>query len=672
MTDALRISADIGGTFTDLVFQDAASGRMWTKKVLSVRQDPAQAVLSGFAADVEDDAAIRFMIHGTTVGLNAVLERRGSPTAILTTRNFRHVYEIAGNDRRDIFNIRYRKPEPLVRPRHVYEIDERILADGSILRPLDEPALAGIVEQLRRDGVESLAVCLLFSYLNPVHEQRVRAYLADAAPDLAVTLSHEVSPEWREYARTSTAVTNAYIAPVVDRYLSTLVGSLENRLDRTPLHVMESNGGAMTARAARAKPIQTLLSGPVGGTIGATRLAGELGIKNLICVDMGGTSFDASLVIDGSPTVSSEAEIAQLPLQMSAVDIHVIGAGGGSVAWLEGDYVRVGPRSAGAEPGPACYGRGGTEPTVTDANLLLGRVDGRRFAGGSMVLDEAAARRALETVGAPMGMSPIRIAEGIVDIINAKMADAIRTITVQRGIDPRDFALLAYGGAGPMHAASLADGLEIATVVVPRSPGTFSAWGMLTTDIRHDFAMTYFGDWARVAPDDLRSGFEQCEAAGRAQLREEGIAEGDMSFLRSVDLRYTGQEYFLNVALPAGEPDTAALRTAFDDAYREHYGHSQPMAGVELVSLRVAAVGRLDKPPTPPAPAAVVESPTRRQVVFGGEPYDAEIRSRESIESGRSVEGPAVIEESSATTVVPPGWAALNRGGTLVVERTAS
>ena len=665
----LRVSADIGGTFTDLVFQDSVTGATATKKVLSTRDDPAKAVLEGLEDILDGGDVIDFMVHGTTVGLNAVLERRGSATAIVTTENFRHIYTIAGNDRREIFATRYRKPDPLVAPRLVFEVEERILADGSVQTALDVATLDDIVAALRQANVTSVAVCLLFSFLNPAHELQIRDYLRTAMPELAVTLSHEVSPEWREYARTSTAVTNAYIAPVVDRYLTTLMGSLEARLEGVPLHVMESNGGAMTARAARETPIQTLLSGPVGGTIGAQALATDLSLPNLICVDMGGTSFDASLVVDGEPTLSPEVEIEQLPLQMAAVDIHVIGAGGGSVAWLEGGHLRVGPRSAGAEPGPACYGRGGIEPTVTDANLALGRVDEARFAGGGMTLDLEAARSALSSLSAQLNMDATALAEGVVDIVNAKMADAIRTITVQRGIDPRDFALVAYGGAGPMHAAALARELEIDTVVIPEHPGTFSAWGMLTTDVRHDFSATFYRDWLNIDKAEVLALFEGHEARGAKQLDEEGIASEDMEFRRSVDLRYVGQEYFLNVAV-GGTIDPLALRQAFDAAYQAQFGHSQPDAGVEVVSLRVASIGRLTKPPRDISTPSTATESAERAVVFAGRPRPTAIVVRDQISAGHTLEGPAIIEESSATTVLPPGWIASNRRGHLVLERT--
>lgn len=667
-TQQLRLSADIGGTFTDLVMQDASTGETTTAKILSTKEDPGRAVLEGIEHFVSDEAVIDFLIHGTTVGLNAVLERKGAELAILTTENYRDIYTIAGNDRKEIFATQYRKPQPLVRPRDIYTVSERIAADGSVLKPIDTSDLETLVAKLRERGTESLAVCLLFSYLNPAHELVVRDFLAQAMPELSVTLSHQVSPEWREYARTSTAAMNAYVAPVVTRYLQTLISAIEPKLGSVVLHVMESNGGAMTASAAQELPIQTLLSGPVGGTIGAQSLSEVLRLPNLICIDMGGTSFDASLVVEGRATVSPEAEIEHLPLQMSAVDIHVIGAGGGSIAWLEGGHIRVGPQSAGADPGPACYSRGGTQPTVTDANLVLGRIHEARFAGGGMRLDLEAARAAVDSVAAAIGLDTSATAEGIVEIVNAKMADAIRTITVERGIDPREFALVAYGGAGPMHAVELAGQLEIATVIVPQHPGAFSAWGMLNTDVRHDLRATHFTLWESADVVDLNNRFGELEAAGARVLAAEGITDASRSFERSVDLRYVGQEYSLTVPLERGELDTAEIRQKFDRAYLKQFGHSQPAAKVEVVNLRVAAVGHLERLSSRGAAPRSVLAAASRKVVFSGALMPTAIVDRESI-GDDVVSGPAIIEEDTATSVVPPGWDIHQSHGHLVIER---
>ena len=666
-----RVSADIGGTFTDLVFQFTDTGETLAHKVMSSPADPALAVIEGLKA-LPEGAAVDFLIHGTTVGINSVLQRRGANVALLTTENFRDVYTIAGNDRRDIFAIHYRKPAPLVSREHTFTVRERLRADGSVEEAPWLSDLDPLIAAAQARGYEAIAVCLLFSYLNPAHELAVEAYLKDRLPEITITLSHRISPEWREYARTSTAVMDAYVAPVVRGYLATLIAELQRGHGIGQLHVMESNGGAMTAEAAREKPVQTLLSGPVGGAIGAREVARALDRPNMICVDMGGTSFDASLIVEGKPSSSSEAEIEGLPIQMSIVDIHVIGAGGGSLAWLEGGHIRVGPESAGADPGPACYGRGGTEATVTDANLVLGRIAADGFAGGGMTLDVAAARAAVGKIALALDLGIEDMAQGILDIINAKMADAIRTITVRRGIDPREFALLAYGGAGPMQAVALADQLDIGEVVIPRHPGTFSAWGMLQTDVRHDCKRTFYAVWDSVDLEALEGAFAELEEEGRAYLRHEAIANRDIAFVRTADFRYRHQEYQINCEVAAGRLDAAGIRAAFDEAYVAQYGHCNPEAKMEIVNLRVIAYGKLVRPP-PAAPEVRPGSAAREGAVyFDGEARATALVARAEMAAGATVAGPAIIEEDTATTILPPGWRALAAdGGHLILTRTA-
>ena len=433
--------------------------------------DPALAVLRGIEAAISPEAAIDFFVHGTTVGLNALLTRRGAKVALLTTENFRDIYTIQGNDRGEIFSIRWNKPEPLAPLEHTFTARERTAATGEIVTPLETGDLDRLVDAVKEEGFEAIAIAFLFSFKNPKHELEAAEYLAARLPGVPIGLSHLVSPEWREFERTSTTVMNSYLAPVVRGYLETLIGGLSDRLpEGRGLHVMQSNGGVMTAETASETPLQTLLSGPVGGAIGGRALSAATGRPNLICIDMGGTSFDASLIIDGLPSGSNQAKLEGLPVQMSVVDIHVIGAGGGSIAWEEAGAMRVGPQSAGSMPGPACYGLGGTEPTVSDANLVLGRLDGANFSGGEMVLDHGAAVGALQGIGDMFGLTPEAMAQGVVDVVNAKMADAIRTITVQRGIDPRDFSLVAFGGAGPAQAGALAEELQIREVIVPVHP----------------------------------------------------------------------------------------------------------------------------------------------------------------------------------------------------------
>lgn len=669
MTPRYRVSADIGGTFTDLVFQDRETGNTFTGKIPSTPQNPAGAVLEGLNAFMPEGAAPDFLIHGTTVGLNSVLERKGARVALVTTRNFGDVYAIQGNDRRDIFSIHYRKPKGLIERRDVFAVTERLRADGSVETPIELADLDPVIAAVKAGKYDAVAVCFLHGYRNPAHEIAAGEYLQKALPETSVTLSHNVSQEWREFARTSTTIMEAYIAPVMRRYLATLIKELDTALGGRDLHIMQSNGGAMTALAAREHPIQTLLSGPVGGNIGAEAVSASLERPNLICVDMGGTSFDASLVIDGRPTLSTEAELEGLPIQMSIVDIHVIGAGGGSLAWLESGHIRVGPKSAGSIPGPACYGRGGTEPTVTDANAVLGRIDPANFAGGRMTLDLGLAEQAVAKIAGELGLSTEAMAQGILDIVNAKMADAIRTITVRRGIDPRDFSLFAYGGAGPMHAVALAEELEIGEVIVPVHPGAFSAWGMLQTDVKHELKQTWFAPWGEADESALEAAYAALEKRGREHLLREGIADRDISFVRSADFRYEGQEYQINCAMPGGRVDKAAVRTAFDEAYLRQYGHANPAARVEVVTVRVMGVGRLERPPVV-APGTAPAPTTTRPVIFGGKTTEAAIVQRGSLAAGASVTGPAIIEEPTATTILPPGWrATIAAGGHMLLKR---
>jgi len=666
-----RVSADIGGTFTDLVFQDAETGSCEAFKVLSTPKNPALAVIEGLDKALPQDGNVAFFIHGTTVGLNAVLTRRGAKVALLTTKNYRDVYTIQGNDRGEIFSIHWRKPKPLAGIPDTFTVNERISAKGEIETAIDVAELDELVKAVGERGYEAIAICFLFAFKNPTHELAAEAYLRKRLPGISITLSHRVSPEWREFARTSTTVMDAYAAPVVRRYLDTLVEQLSGRLPKGgQLHVMESNGGAMTAGAASEIPLQTLLSGPVGGTIGGRTLAETTGRPNLICVDMGGTSFDASLIIDGKPSTSNEAELEGLPIQLSVVDIHVIGAGGGSIAWEEAGAVRVGPQSAGSVPGPACYGRGGTEPTVSDANLVLGRLDSANFAGGTMTLDIEKARAAVGRLARRFGMSTEAMAQGIIDIINAKMADAIRTITIRRGIDPRDFALVAYGGAGPAQAVALAEQLDIREVIVPVMPGAFSAWGMLQTDVRHDFKMTYYGYWDQIDRNDLEKQFAELEADGRNYLRKEGLGDEDISFERLADFRYHGQEYVLTIPVPSGAVDMVAVRKSFDEAYDRQYGHSSPEYRVEVANLRVAALGRLKRPGIAD-PAIQARGAVRsRDVYFGGTQHKTKIVERSGIPVGEIVAGPAIIEESTATTLLPDNWQAeVIAGGHMTLKR---
>jgi N-methylhydantoinase A len=650
-----RVAMDIGGTFTDFVVVDEAAGRTSSGKVLSTPANPAEGVLVGLEQFVPELGGIEFLVHGTTVGLNAFLERKGTRVLLLMTAGLRDSYSIARHDRKELYALQYRKPKRLVPRRDVLEVTERLRYDGSVEIPLDEASLTPIVEKIRAEGIEAVALCLVHAFTNPEHELRVREVLERECPGLSVTVSHEIAREWREYERASSAVLNAYIAPRVERYLGTLEAELGTREVGATLHVMQSNGGITTARKAREQPIQTLLSGPVGGTMGCAALSRSTGRPNLLGIDMGGTSFDLSLVVEGRPSVSMETELEGLPVLMSLVDIHTIGAGGGSLAWLEAGGLRVGPQSAGADPGPACYGRGGTQPTVTDANLFLGRLDPGYFLGGRMSLDEEAAQRALHSIGPHVGLDDTEFAEGMLAIINAKMADAMRTITVKQGIDPREYSLVAFGGAGPMHAVWLAEELEIGEVIVPWSPGTFSAWGMLQTDMRHDVVRAFYRPIAELEAGDVAAVYAQLEEEGAALLEHEGVAAADRYSARSADMRYVGQEYTVNVTIGA-EISLDTIDHDFHETHRIRYGHSTPGAPVEFVNLRLAAMGRIGAGRAPFQASEDGQDPLlgRRRVVFSGTEYETEVLLRDNLRPGARLEGPVVIEEESSTTVVPP------------------
>lgn len=657
-----RVSMDIGGTFTDIVAYNESTKEYHATKASTTPGELSRGVITGLGALVDELSEIEFVVHGTTQGLNAFLERRGVPVLLLATDGVEDSYHIARGPRQELYNAQYRKPEPLIERKDVVGIPGRLEYDGSELVPLDEDAVRAAARRAREEGHGAIAVAYLFSYKNPVHELRTRDIIREElGADFTVSLSHESAKEWREYERTSSAVVEAYTGPVVRNYLVALEEELVERGVDVPLHIMQSSGGILTAKSARERPLQTLLSGPVGGAIGGEKLTDVLANKNLIGVDMGGTSFDVSLVVDGKPDVSTEAELEGLPLLMSVVNIHTIGAGGGSVAWIEAGGLRVGPRSAGATPGPACYGRGGTEPTVTDANLVLGRVDAESFAGGQMALDVAASRTALASVGTALGLDVTEIAEGICDVANSQMAQAIRTITISRGIEPRDFALVAFGGAGPMHAVFLAKELGIAETIIPRFPGAFSAWGMLQGDVRKDFTEPYFFLDEDLDTADMSRVLHSIEQEALAGLADEGIPADRRYCEHSVDVRYQMQEFFLSVPLrsatePLEEGFLDRLAERFAAQYEDRYGHANLGAPIEVVTLRSRVTGQLDSSDSLQIAAATTpDFPHEiRKVVFEQREWDTVIVDRAVLGAGHTFEGPAVVVEATATTVVPP------------------
>jgi N-methylhydantoinase A len=658
-----RVSMDIGGTFTDVVAYDEEAGGYVAGKSSTTPADLTEGVLNALATIDSHPEACSFVVHGTTQGINAFLQRRGERVLLLATAGAGDVYHIARGNRTRLYDIHFRKPTPLVPRADIVEIGGRLNYAGDELEPLDSEAVRAAARRAREEGFGALAVAFLFSYLNPAHELEAEAILQEElGDDVSISLSHRIVREWREYERTSSAVLDAYTSPIVRRYLDRLEGELRGRGLQVPLHVMQSSGGIVTAQSARQVALQTLLSGPVGGTMGGAALARMLGRPNLICIDMGGTSFDVSLVVDGAPDVSSEASLEGFPLLMSVVNIHTIGAGGGSIAHSEAGGLRVGPESAGADPGPACYGRGGTRPTVTDANVVLGRVDPAWFAGGQMTLDVEAAHRAVGELALELGLETVELAEGICDVINAKMAQAIRTLTVEKGIEPRDFALVAFGGAGAMHATFLAHELEIPEVIVPRFPGAFSAWGMLETEIRKDFSRAYFTPLSDLDDEDLAAAVEAQEREALESLAEEGIDRGRARVEHALDIRYVGQEYTLTIPLlSAAEPRGSSfhddLGRRFDEEHDQSFGHANPGAPIELVALRSTGLGDLGRvqPQRLERVAGADYEYEERPIVFGRLERSARIVRRDALVPGAVVDGPAVIVEATATTVVPPG-----------------
>jgi N-methylhydantoinase A len=592
-----RVAMDIGGTFTDVVCYDEQTGAVTAAKAPTTPGDLAEGVFHALGQVVDDPARISFFVHGTTQGLNALLQRTGARVLLLASEGAGDVYQIARGNRTRMFDLRYRKPAPLVPRQDVMEVGGRLDWRGEELVPLDEAAVRRAACRAREEGFEAVAVCLLFSYANPAHELRAGEILAEELGEaVMVVLSHEVAREWREYERTSSAVLEAYTGPVVRRYLAGIEKRFAERGLAVPVHVMQSSGGLVNAAHATRHPLQTLLSGPVGGTMGGVAAARLLGRDDAICIDMGGTSFDVSLVVGGEPDVSAEARIEGHPVLMPVVNLHTIGAGGGSIAHTEAGALRVGPLSAGAVPGPACYGRGGTRATVTDANLVLGRIDPAWFAGGGMTLDAEAARAAVAALAAELGLEPLRLAEGICDVANARMAQAIRTLTVEHGIEPRAFTLVAFGGAGAMHAAFIARELGISEVVVPRFPGAFSAWGMLEAEVRRDLTQPYFRPQDKLDGHDMSRHFAQLEAEALDALAAQGVPPGRRGTRHAVDMRYEGQDYTLTIPLrDAAEPaepgflETVAARYA--DAHTSRYGHATPEAPVEFVMLRTTGLG---------------------------------------------------------------------------------
>jgi N-methylhydantoinase A len=654
------VGVDVGGTFTDAVYYDDQSGELAWAKAPSTPQAPAGGVLAAMDRNGVDLRTTDRFVHGVTIGTNAILERRGAPVWVITTKGFRDTLEIARTNRTVLYDIKTLKPASLVPRQRVIEVDERVLADGSVARPLDPGEVHKIAAQLRTEPPGALAVCFLHSYINADHEEAAVKILRAALPAWFVCHSAEILPEMREYERFNTAVINAYIGPLTARYLGELSRMMRERGYRGAVHLMASSGGIETAERAARFPVHTVLSGPAGGVAAAIHLGGLVGARNLITYDMGGTSTDVCLIEDLNVPLTSEQFIDGLPVRIPQIEINSVGAGGGSIAWVDtGKILKVGPRSAGAVPGPACYGKGGTEPTVTDANLAIGRLAPSIKLAGTVALDQTLANQAVRRIVEVFDSLDVpRAAEGIIRIAVARMVSAIKEISVSKGYDPRDFALVAFGGAGPMHAAFIAEELEIGHVLIPLRPGNFCAFGALISDIRHDHLRTHRAAVVDAALKGVDAAFEQIEVTAQCAMLEEGLAASDVSLQRSAGMRYVGQSWDLIVRLPARMPDTAALASLFHAAHERRYGYCAADP-IEIVSLRVTATGRVAKPKLGEWTVVGTLDAAQeglRQVWFAGKQCEAPVYARDWLPRDARIEGPAIIEEMGAVTIVPPTW----------------
>lgn len=697
-----RIGVDIGGTFTDGTLVDSVTGEVTTSKVLSTPSNPASGFISAvqklLSVDSVDPAAIEHVVHATTVATNAIIEGKTAKTAFVTTEGFRDMLEIARQIRPSLYDLQFEKPAPLVPRQLCFEVPERLNAKGEVVTPLDESALAQLVEQIAESEIEAVAVCLLHSYRNPDHERRVGETIAAKLPNVIISLSSDVVPEFREYLRASTTVINSSVAPIVSTYLSSISDQLVAENVTSELLVMQSSGGVYPAKAASENPVFMVESGPAAGAVAAASLGSSLGYPNVISFDMGGTTAKASLIRNGQPNITKDYSVggaaqsgtgafggaSGYPIRTPVVDLVEIGAGGGSIAWVDsGGALRVGPHSAGADPGPVCYGLGGRQPTITDANLVLGRLDPDYFAGGEMKLDREAAYAAIRTHCAePLGLSVEGAAHGIVEIANTAMVNALRLVSVQRGHDPRDFMLIGFGGAGPAHTVRLAEQAGIPKVLIPLGPGTASALGLLVTDVRMEGSATLIARADQVDLAKISSEFERLESLGREAHHQAASASGEPEFERAVEMRYWGQSFELSVPVPKRDSIDQhwmdELTESFHEAHETAYGFRANDEPVELVNLRLTTVGKIARPKMRKL-ANVDSDPSSsikgfRQVYFASETgdrgmIDSTVYDRSLLPAGAVFTGPAIVEEPDCTTVIHPEWkVTVDQFGNLSIE----
>ena len=686
----LLIGVDVGGTFTDIVLTDTNKNTTTVHKVASTPADPSQAVLRGVREICERAgvamAALDHIFHGTTVATNAALQYRGATAGMITTRGFRDIVQIGRHQRPQHYSIQQGIPwqdRPLVQRRHRKVATERLAPpNGAVIEPLNEEEVRQAAVELAQDGVAAIAICFLFSYLNPVHERRAKQIVQETCPQVFVTCSHEVSPQFREFERFTTTAMNAFIGPLVRDYVTHLADGLRSKGFSGEVHIMQSNGGVAPARTVAELPVCTLMSGLAAGVLGGAWIGELTGRNNVITLDIGGTSADIGVVSAGrfGEASARDTYVAGYPILVPMIDLHTIGAGGGSIAHVDrAGAFKVGPHSAGAQPGPAAYARGGSEPTVTDANIVLGRLDVHNFLGGAMPLDGAAARRVIEELATKLGLPVLEAAEGVVAVLNANMANAIRARTVLKGIDPRNYSLVAFGGAGPLHGVEVARLLGIPEVIIPPYPGINSAIGLLTTDLKYDIVRTAFLVSSALDLGRLNSELEDMQRSLADQLRADEVDLAETTFERSADARYVGQGYELRLPLAAGELTAAGAQTMlarFHDLHRQEYGHHFEQSPIELVNLRVTAVAKVPRIGAPPRPAGgSLKDATIRvdAAVFrlGNElqTFPATFYDRNRLPVGRPIAGPAIILQTDSTTVVPPDCTAvLEESGAIAIR----
>jgi N-methylhydantoinase A len=686
MSGNFRLGVDVGGTFTDAVLISEETGEIHIAKVPSTPSDPSIGFLNSVKQILRKAGSqadqVSHLVHGTTVATNALIEGKSSRTAFITTEGFRDMLEIGRQVRPSLYDVQFQKVPPLVPRDLCFEVPERLDASGSVLKALDESCVVEIVRQLRKADVRSVAICFLHSYLNPKHEERVAQILRDNLPGAVLSVSAHVCPEFREYFRASTTVVNACVKPVVASYLKGIEEQLAIIGTRAKLLIMQSNGGVLTSEQAAERPVFMVESGPAAGVIAANFVASRLGQKDVVSFDMGGTTTKAGLILGGRPKVTKEYEVGAqarpgagqsrgsgYPIRTPVIDLVEIGAGGGSIAWVDsGGVLRVGPQSAGADPGPICYARGGQQPTITDANLVLGRINPKYFLGGDMELDVDAARDAIElNCARRLGMDMIAAANGIVEIANAAMVNALRLTTVRRGYDPRALVMVAFGGAGPLHANKLCAEMQIPLLIVPPSPGTASALGLLTTDIKHEFSRTRIMRAEQAEPDLISAIFASMEKEGFELLQRDGLPKERMSFHREIEMRYKGQSYEISVGCPTGKFNPQILGQVcarFHDEYERAYGRAYHGEVLELVNFRLTAVGAIPSPALRGATRrGLPASGARKGIrpIFFSEAggfIEAEVYDRYKLEPGHRINGPAVIEEMDSNTLIHPGFGA--------------